>query len=270
MRCPLLFLVLIAITGPAFAKAPRTVDLSEADVAIVNTSVGYTTMLQFDSRPTSAVLGDQDAFKVEYTGTGLAIKPLVPRARTNLFVFTDYDRFNFRLVTGAPDQAEYVLRVKRKVTVQVPSQAPAKAEDSSAVPLLQKRIGRKAVCGTVSLAIQAIAWPRSQSTLLVQFRAEVSSDEVAGKDLRFEPGDFEIAQAGRMIPIESLHLDRLLFKKDARGVEGTAVLRNSDLQAGVPLEMGFYPDFHRKAHPGCPKVIFSTQTRRALKKHSTT
>ena len=66
----LTLLAVCMLTRAVEAKTPRTVILSEAEVAPIYAALGYTTMLQFDGRPTSAILGDQDAFKIEYVGNG--------------------------------------------------------------------------------------------------------------------------------------------------------------------------------------------------------
>lgn len=259
MRWLAFVLALLALTAwrTASAKAPRVLMLAESDVATVNTAPGYTTMLQFDSRPTSVILGDQDAFKVEHAGTGLAIKPLVSRTKTNLFVFTDYDRFNFRLVAGAAADAEYLLKVRKKGDRANPVESAAPTAHSDETKLIQRRIGRKASCGGLTLSVQALAWPESGSTLLIEFRAEAAQALVDKHELRFDPGDFDVRQAGRSVPVESLYLNRLTFTREARVVEGTIVLRQAALRAGVPLQLSFSPDAVKTGRPRCLKVSFS-------------
>lgn len=78
-----LFFAVLGAT--AFAKEPRTLTFSESDVGQVQLAVGYSTILQFDSRPTSAVLGDQDAFKVEYLGNSLTLRLVHERGHTPTF-----------------------------------------------------------------------------------------------------------------------------------------------------------------------------------------
>jgi hypothetical protein len=253
--CTLMFSM---VYREADGKTPKTISLSEADVGSIQTAIGYTTMLQFDARPTSAVLGDQDAFRVEYVGNGLAIKPILPHAKTNLFVFTDYDRFNFRLVTGSASSADYVLKVKREGYGGNQFQPDrSQAQEPSSTRLIRKTLNRKASCGGLSLVVQAVAWPESQSTYLVQFRAEATPQSLKANEMKFEPGDFEVYQGGASLPIESLHLDRLSFTRKAKAVQGTLVLRQSFLKKGLPLQLVFAPDFHKSRHQCCPKVSFS-------------
>lgn len=226
-------------------------------MATVQTAVGYTTMLQFDGRPTSAVLGDQDAYKVEYIGNGLAIKPVVPGAKTNLFVFTDYDRFNFRLVSGGAADADYLLRVKRDGYSSGVSMEGAPPPEPEGVRLSRRSVRRRSSCGGLSLIVDAVAWPQSRSTYLIQFRAEALKSVLHVEELRFEPGDFEVVQDGRNLPIESLHLNRLSLTRQARSVDGTMVLRQSSINDKLPLRIRFLPDFHHTKYPACPAVIFN-------------
>lgn len=239
------------------AKAPRTVELSESDVATVKTALGYTTLLNFDGRPTSVVLGDQDAFKAEYVGNGLAIKPLHGQAKTNLFVFTDYDRFNFRLVSGPTAEADYLLKIRRNSSTGYPIGSKVEPEETTSTALIKKSVNRKAGCGGVTLGVHAIAWPSSKSTLLVQFRAEATPSLVKKGELRFQPGDFEVWQDRRSLPIESLHLDRLVLTSAHRLVEGTLVLRQSAMRKSRWLALAFVPDFLKSKQVGCPEVSFS-------------
>jgi|GEM_PF-555455 len=241
------------------AKAPRTVTLSEVDVATVKTALGYTTLLNFDGRPSSVVLGDQDAFKVEYVGNGLAIKPLHGGAKTNLFVFTDYDRFNFRLVAGATADADYLLRIRRSSPVGDQAQSRPEPVASAPSALTRMTVNRRASCGGVTLRVRTVAWPASQSTLLVYFRAQTDHRLVKKHEQRFQPGDFEIWQDGRSLPIESLHLDRLVFTASNPIVEGTLVLRQSELSKSRKLKLAFVPDFLKPKTADCPKVLFSGQ-----------
>lgn len=253
-------LAITAIYKNASGKTPRILNLSDSEIGTVRTSVGYTTMLQFDSRPTSVVLGDQDAYRVEYVGNGLAIKPILPHAKTNLFVFTDYDRFNFSLVSGPSNQSDFVVKVKREGSLGYAPPSPKEVGSVDAeinTRLVRKNIGKRSTCGGIVLAVETIAWPESRSTYLVQFSASVDPKSFKEKEVRFEPGDFSILQKNADLPIESLHLNRLSFDARNRKVQGTMVLRQSSLRKLVPLRLKFSPDFHRSRYPNCPVVSFS-------------
>lgn len=239
------------------AKEPRTMTLDESDVAPVRTAIGYTTMLNFDARPSSVILGDQDAFKVEYVGNGLAIKPLFAHAKTNLFVFTDYDRFSFRLTAGPTTEAEYMIRVKNRriKTYEIESGESAATKPQSA-PLIERRINRKTACAGFELAVESIAWPKSESTYLITLRVTLVRAGKQPEDLPFEPGDFEVSQGSKAIAIENLYLQRLIFSKLTRSIRGTIVIRQSEMERGKPITLTFAPDFLKK-QGRCLSVAFS-------------
>lgn len=89
----------------AFAKTARTINLNTNAVPTIRCALAHSTLLRFASRPTSIVAGDQDAFKIEYVGPNVSIKPLVSDASTNLFVFFDNRSYSFdlRTVQGPSD-----------------------------------------------------------------------------------------------------------------------------------------------------------------------
>lgn len=87
----------------------RTVEVHSDQVVTVKTSIGIATIIQVPDRPNSVVVGDQDSFKVEYLDQAITIKPLTSGAKSNLYVYTDWKRYNVELVTGPQPQADYVV-----------------------------------------------------------------------------------------------------------------------------------------------------------------
>src|SRR5690606_8679065 len=81
-------------------------------VSRVWTALGYSTVIELPSKPLQAVLGDQDAFKLEFVGQSVTLKPLLPGARSNLFIFTEWGRFPFLISTGAATHADFLVRVR--------------------------------------------------------------------------------------------------------------------------------------------------------------
>src|SRR5260221_731277 len=101
-------LLCISVPLDSYAKNLRQLQFNENQVAEIHTALGFSTILEFPSRPISAVLGDQDSFKLEYVGNSITIKPLVAHAKSNLFVFTEFERFNCTLRAGSSDDVDYV------------------------------------------------------------------------------------------------------------------------------------------------------------------
>lgn len=92
----------------------RTISATKSDVVTVHTAIGFSTLLEFDTRPKGVIVGDQDAFKVEYTSMGIALKPIVKNAKTNLLVTTEYGDFRFLIVSGVTSKADFVVKVQSR------------------------------------------------------------------------------------------------------------------------------------------------------------
>ena len=92
----------------------RTVSAGRSEVITIHTSMGYSTLLDFGVRPKGVIVGDQDAFKVEYTSMGIALKPVVKNARTNLLVSTENGDFRFLVISGAATKADFVVNVRSR------------------------------------------------------------------------------------------------------------------------------------------------------------
>jgi len=86
----------------------------EEDVMKVNIAVGYCTVLEFPEKPTLVTVGDNSLIQVEIpkNSKSVVIKPLQASGQTNLFVFTSGQRFNYKILIGNPEEADYVLDAK--------------------------------------------------------------------------------------------------------------------------------------------------------------
>lgn len=214
----------------------RDVLVKETDVVEIKTALGYSTLLQFNVRPTSVVLGDQDAFKVEYVQEGLTIKPLVHRVKTNLFVFTDYDKFNFRLTTVDPGSADYLVRVRKALPKQ--ESVTISRGNGVATPVAETPVQKAAACDGYRFTVKGFSFPSSGAVVLIHFTIRKSTRDV----LQFSPGDIELYQTGRIVPIEDLYLERLFFSRRFPELAGTMIVRRSNVAPGRPVTVGFSPD----------------------------
>ncbi len=180
-----------------FAKGIRTIAVSENEVVPVRLAIGYSTLIQFDSRPTQVIVGDQDSFKVEHVGNSVAIKPLASGGSTNLFIANQFERFNFSLTSGRGFEPDYILKVKRK-------RDDAEAGSTS---LKVKSINREGIQKGMRVKLLTITTTKNDFAVIYSF-------EVAAVKKRrtSQPGDFEILQAGRSLPIENIYLERLAIE----------------------------------------------------------
>ncbi len=92
----------------AEARVRRVVAGNDQIIA-VKTALGIATIIQVPDRPNSVVVGDQESYKVEYLDQAITIKPLHGGAKSNLYVYTDWRRYNVQLITGPEPQADYVV-----------------------------------------------------------------------------------------------------------------------------------------------------------------
>jgi hypothetical protein len=108
-----MILILILLTSLSHAAPVREVSLKPKEVGTVNTAISYSTVIQLSQKPLNVVLGDQSAFRVEFINDSITIKPARSGAKTNLFIFTENDRFNLTLKAGSPASVDYVVRLRR-------------------------------------------------------------------------------------------------------------------------------------------------------------
>lgn len=237
---PIVFFGVVLTPIRTLSAPVKSVVLSEEDVGTVNTSIGYSTVLQFDTRPTAAVLGDQDSYKVEYIGNGLTIKPLFAGAKTNLFVFTEYDRFNFKLVTTPAGLADYILKIKRKAPKGYPVEKSA-YNSTDASSLNKKAVGKRAVCDNVFLQVNSIFWPDSDSTFILDFTVGAVTPGLIRNKIPFRALDFRILQRGKVIPMDAMYLGGLEVRSNLPKVLGKVVLRQNDFSKQLPVTLSFSP-----------------------------
>jgi len=216
-------IALVCLCGEAMAgQSPRQVSLAESEVLTVRTTPGYSTILQFDTRPTSVVLGDQDSFKVEYLKNSLTIKPLKEGVTTNLFVFTDYDRFSFRL-TSVESNADYVIRVAKKSERARRGSKKGYKSGATVSDLDVTTVDASKSIGSMTLKVISIGYPPSGQAAIIEF--SVKSEH----PFSIDSSQVALEQDGASIPIQELH--------SAGQQIGILVVRTSNFQQGVPLNL---------------------------------
>jgi hypothetical protein len=211
--------LMLSLSSTGHAAGIRTLLISENEVAAFRVGIGFSTLLQFDTRPSQVIVGDQDSFKVEYVGDAIAIKPLRSGVATNLFVVTQGGKFNFRVSAVRGLEPDYVLRIKRK------------SEDRpTGSTALQTRLSNSQLSKNgLTLRLKSVASTQSNSVLIYSF--DVTSVD---RQRIFEPGDFEIVQGGRSLSIESIYLDRIFLKRGEL-LNGMILIRRSAIGRGQKI-----------------------------------
>lgn len=246
----LLFLIL-SLAPVVEAKSMRTVRLSEKDMETVFVEPGYSTLIKFDSHPEPGLIGDQDAFKVEYMKNMVAVKPLLSRGQTNLFLFTKEGQFNFQLIAGRGrhDNIVYAKTGASSPPSETAAPRPAVLVDD----LLTRKIGKAVAKGGVKLVLESIATPISRTTLVLHILIEQTGPNA----IKIEPKMLSITQGTKGIPIENVFLESRLRKGNITPTSGLLLIRNQGLSArtplkldllfpGKPLSLQFSADFGRR------------------------
>ena len=223
---------------PLFAKGVRELTLTENEIGKIKTSLDYSTVLKFDGRPRNVILGAQDAYKVEFIQNSVTIKPIQPRVKTNLFVFTEQDGFYFNLVPVAQAEADQVVQVRRKRPAENKTTVPAVQEKKrESTPLIRRLVNRRAKHDDLILFLHSIGWPKSKSTVAIGFSLQLS-DKAKRKEFRFSPGDYSVKQASKDIMIQDIFIESLVLAPGEIS-QGIMLLRSTALTPGEPTKIQF-------------------------------
>jgi hypothetical protein len=212
----LFILALFPLT--TMANPARRIVVHKDEVVTVKTALGIATIIQVPDQPTSVVLGDSSAFKVEYLNQAITIKPLHGHATSNLYVHTDYERYSVKLVTGVQTAADYVVYLS-------PFRSPDPRPDVTGQTLRWKTIGvrKKSAIGWLTLTRLA----KTSSAVLVDIEI------LPNQNRRLDPGIFWLRQGADNRPIQDLLLSTLDAKK-GHPVTATLVVRRADLKPQSP------------------------------------
>ena len=195
----------------------RTVEVKKDQIVTVRTALGVATIIQVPDRPNSLVVGNQSAFKVEYLDQAITIKPLHGSARSNLYIYTDYRRFNVQLVSGPEMASDYVVYLEN----------PQEKIKSSAIGWRNYRNHLKndyLVFETKRLANTA------DGVLLIEFEVRSEARE------RFRPDWLWLTQSGVTRPIHSLALSEQDLG-GGRSIKGVMQILKNDASIAEPLRI---------------------------------
>jgi len=215
----------------AFEGRVRHVPVDGDQIVTVHTAVGIATLIQVPDTPSSVVVGDQEGFRVEYLDRAITIKPLRQGARSNLYVYTDFKRYNVQLATGSEGIADYVVYLEASKPSGVPAGSSKSAAAKSAAGLATRwtRVQRRLRLGDFKMWTTRLG--RSPSgVLLIEFEV------TAGRSSRFEPEWIWLTQEGRTRPIQNLFLSKVEASSGSP-IRGVLQIRKSDIEAALPLRV---------------------------------
>lgn len=237
------FLCLILVPYTLFAAPTRTVYLNDSDLASIAVEFGFSTLLKFDSHPEPGLIGDQDGFKVEYLKNIVAIKPLVTRGQTNLFVFTKDGQFGFRLMAsrGRHDNVVFVKPMKNRGPAG-PTTTKTTVEIDD---LLTRKIGRKSRVGDFELTLESVATPHSQSTVILKVTINQSMKTKGSKPESISVENIAILQGAKAVKIENAFFEKQI-SKDGFRTSVLILIRANDLNRKAQLKIVFTPSASQK------------------------
>lgn len=213
----LLFACLLASNSALGESRVRRVEVKSDQIVTVKTAMGIATIIQVPDRPNSIVVGDQAAFKVEYLDQAITIKPLHGGAKSNLYIYTDYRRFNVQLVTSGESAADYVVYLENE-------KEKAKSSRISWSPFRNSLKNDE-----VSIATKRLAKTRD-GVLLIEF--EVSSSE----KMKFKPEWIWLTQNGSTKPIHGLLLSGQALSEKVP-IQGVLQILKADISASDPIRL---------------------------------
>ena len=197
----------------------RRIAVQGDQIVAVKTAMGVATIIQVPDRPNSVVVGDQEAFKVEYLDQAITIKPLHGGAKSNLYIYTDWKRYNVQLITGAQSSADYVVYLES-------GQKSPVMEKSS---LLWHEISRRLTNENLSLGVRRVGRTRD-GVLLVEFSIRGIKSEP------FKPEWIWLSQNHVIRPIQNLFLSSLQVQpRDP--IQGVMRILQTDISDNEPLRI---------------------------------
>lgn len=220
----LLLVITFTLTLANAKDRVRKLEVKLDQISKINTSVGIATIIQVPDRPNKVVLGNQDLFKIEYLDQAITIKPLSRQAKSNLYIYTDYRRFNVELISGDQSLADYVVYLqdekpkfislkKNDVIEKIKWNKLSKTLKNDLLQLETKRLGFN-----------------SHGVMFLQFTVN------SKKEVEFKPEWIWITQNGVTVAIHNLFLSNLKIAK-GKSINGVLQLKVSEVNPDLPIRL---------------------------------
>ncbi len=238
----LIFILSLIIANLANARV-RHIVVENDQISKVNTALGIATIIQVPDRPNSVIVGDQESFKVEYLDQAITIKPLHSGAKSNLYIYTDWKRYNVQLVTGSELSADYIVYLDN--------------------PMTKKETIKKSFWDHFSARFKNDELTFA-TTRIGKLRDNLFAIEFAvssNKRIKFDPSCLWLTQKGVSKPIHNLFLSELELNPDSK-ISGVMQILITDLDPNEPLRI----EMKRKKQSflTLPKVHLWGQQKRSL------
>lgn len=221
LKILLLLALILAAANINASQRVRRVEVHADQIVTVKTSLGIATIIQVPDRPNSVVVGDQDAFKVEYLDQAITIKPLSGGSKSNLYIYTDWKRYNVELISGTEAAADYV------VYLETP-------KENSIVSKVKSNISWMKFSNTLrndnlTLNVNRVGKTK-EGIFLVEFTITSKTKET------FKPDWLWLTQEKAVKPIHNLFLSALEVTPQ-RSLSGVLQLKETEIDPGQPMRL---------------------------------
>ena len=231
----------LCLDAQAKAKSIRHIAAGADEVVTINTALGLSTLLELGGRPKGVIVGDQDAFRVEYAGEALAIKPLMAKARSNLFVSMPNETFRFRLRVVSQGEADFAVKVKPKRRDEPnPSGQRIALESSARVTNLTKNQTKTATKDALTLVAYLAEQEDKNPSIVISFQIFLGPSVFGNRGLMLAANDFHVLQEARDVTITQLTLNQMTVSEN-HPVTGEIILARRDLTLKNQISMIFAP-----------------------------
>ncbi|HAR43301.1 MAG TPA: hypothetical protein DCS07_11845 [Bdellovibrionales bacterium] len=214
-----LLFALVPMVGEAGLRV-RHVEVKRDQIVVVRTALGVATIIQVPDKPNSVVVGDQAGFKIEYLDQAVTIKPLHSGAKSNLYIYTDWRRFNAQLVTGSEAEADYVVYLENaRIAPEGSREAEKNLTKKESLGMKWTPYRRRMRSDELSFEVRRLG-QSSDGLLVIEFAITSS------KPVSVQPEWIWLTQAKAARPIQGLFLSTAELKMGASAQALIQVLRS--------------------------------------------
>lgn len=227
-----MFLMIFCVLHNAFAESFRVkrIDLGSDQIAEIKTALGIATIIQVPDSPNSVVVGDSEAFKVEYLDQAITIKPLYSGAKSNLYIYTDYRRYNVQLVSVSQAEANYIVYLEPAKTLKK-KEKPIRSVEPYLSGIRWWKLNNSFKNDDLYLQIKRVGLS-SNNVVLIDFTI------ISTKKSEITPSGLILKQNEKVVTIHNLFLSNLKLDVNS-SINGTIEVLKSDLQnkSAIRFEM---------------------------------
>lgn len=223
MKKSMAFFMTLLVLHNAFAEGSRVrkLELQSDQIAQVKTALGIATIIQVPDVPNSVVVGDSEAFKVEYLDRAITIKPLHSGAKSNLYIYTDYRRYNVQLVSVAQAEANFIVYLEPARSFQK-KEKPIRVIEPHLSGIRWWRISGALKNDELQLEIKRVGLSSNDVVLFEFLITSQKANEI-------NPSSLALKQNGSLVTIHNLFLSNLKIDSK-KSVNGTIEVMKSDLK----------------------------------------